>query len=210
MTGSNTGIGLYTAKLLAEMGADVIVACRTMEKAKQAIKWMKINSTKEMELIPMELDLSRLASVLKFVDEYQKNYNKLDILINNAGVYKPTRELTADGLEEMMGVNHVGHFLLTNKLLHLMKKRKSRIINVSSGSHAHASHLFLDDWMAEKSFFHYRQYSNSKLANHLFSFQLNKMLNGTGVCVYTVHPVKKFFFFFFLIFFLIFFFFFSF
>eukprot|EP01091_Cochliopodium_minus_P021409 TRINITY_DN9786_c0_g1_i1.p1 TRINITY_DN9786_c0_g1~~TRINITY_DN9786_c0_g1_i1.p1 ORF type:complete len:320 (+),score=68.45 TRINITY_DN9786_c0_g1_i1:37-996(+) len=188
ITGANTGIGLWSAKLLAEMGAHVVVACRNIEKSNFAKQWIEANATRSVKITPMVMDLGSFKSILNFVGEYQKKFNKIDILMNNAGLANFERKFTSDGLEEIMGVNHVGHFLLTTRLLELIKKSKSKIINVSSDMHFSANPSFIEDLNGNKSFGGIVQYANSKLANNLFSLELQRRLKGTGVCTYSVHP----------------------
>eukprot|EP01091_Cochliopodium_minus_P010868 TRINITY_DN297_c0_g1_i3.p1 TRINITY_DN297_c0_g1~~TRINITY_DN297_c0_g1_i3.p1 ORF type:complete len:264 (-),score=80.19 TRINITY_DN297_c0_g1_i3:28-819(-) len=175
------------------MGGEVILACRSIQKANEARDWIirDANTTQKLNLVPMELDLSSLKSVKQFTEKIKKKYTKIDVLINNAGVMRVMGEKrnTTDGLEEMMGVNHVAHFLLTQELLELIKKSKSpRIINVSALAHIHAIPGEFFDLNALKSYENWPQYGKSKLANILFSLELQKRLKNTNVCVYSLHP----------------------
>ena len=144
--------------MLAEMGAEVVIACRSMEKAEGAVKWIKENSSHlKLKLVPMKLDLGDLKSVVSFSKEFKKSYNKLNVLVNNAGTMRISSQVkyTKDGLEEVMGVNHVGPFLLTNELLDLLRKegKNARIINVSSYMHHFAAPDFVDEMFSPNVFF---------------------------------------------------------
>jgi len=135
VTGANTGIGLETAKELATAGAKVILACRDEQKGKAAEKI--VDSVRSFSAQYMKLDLSDLSSVRLFVNEFKSKYNRLDALVNNAGLILQTKELTKDGFEKTFGTNHLGHFLLTNLLLDVLKKTPEfRIITVSSLAHS--------------------------------------------------------------------------
>ncbi|XP_070577917.1 retinol dehydrogenase 13-like [Ptychodera flava] len=187
ITGSNTGIGKETAKDLAARGARVILACRDLEKASKAAEEVKLSSKNE-NVVVKKLDLSSLQSVRDFAKEIQTEESRLDILINNAGVMACPHMKTQDGYELQLGVNHLGHFLLTNLLLDLLKKSSpSRIINVSSKAHENGKINF-DDINSEKGYSKFSAYSQSKLANVLFTRELSRKLEGTGVTVNSLHP----------------------
>lgn len=187
ITGSNCGIGLATAVELAKRGAKVYLACRSEEKAMEAIKEIK-ESSKSATVYFMKLDLASLASVREFSKKFHETENKLDILINNAGLLSSGTR-TEDGFEVNMGVNHLGHFLLTNLLLDLLKKSApSRIVVVASDLHKIGT-IDKDNLNAEKSFpGSWKGYGNSKLANILFARELSKMLEGSGVTVNSLCP----------------------
>lgn len=187
ITGANTGIGKETAIDLAKRGAKVIIACRDMEKGETALKEVIEKSANE-NVTCMKLDLSDSKSIREFADNINKGEEKLNILINNAGVMVCPYGKTADGFEMQIGVNHMGHFLLTYLLLDLIKKSApARIINVSSMAHSFGS-INLDDINSEKSYDKQRAYAQSKLANVLFTRSLAKRLQGTGVTTYSLHP----------------------
>ncbi|XP_060658301.1 retinol dehydrogenase 14-like isoform X1 [Drosophila nasuta] len=187
VTGSNTGIGKETVLELARRGATVYMACRDKSRAEQA-RLEVIRETNNQNILFRELDLASLDSVRKFVDEFKKEQSKLDILINNAGIAHCPRMLTKEGFEMQLGVNHMGHFLLTNLLLDLLKKSSpSRIVNVSSLIHSYGTINF-DDLNSEKSYKPDTAYSQSKLANILFTRELAKRLEGTNVTVNALHP----------------------
>jgi len=187
VTGSNTGIGFETAKSLAKLGARVILACRNKslgEKAVQEIKKELPNAQVEF----MELDLSSFASIRHFAEEFKSKNLPLNLLVNNAGVWVNKRALTKDGLELQIGVNHFGHFYLTSLLLDILKKSTpSRIVNVSSRA-SERGKIFFDDLMLEHNYGPLVSYTQSKLANVLFTMELGKRLEGTGVTTYALHP----------------------
>lgn len=187
ITGANCGIGEATALELARRKARVILACRDTVSGENAAKniWRQ---TKNGELAVRYLDLSSLTSVREFAQRIHAEEKQLDVLINNAGVYQCPFSKTEDGFETQMGINHFGHFLLTNLLLDLLKKsEQSRIIVVSSALHK-GGHINFDDINSEKGYDKKKAYRNSKLANALFSRELSQRLEGSGVSVYCVHP----------------------
>uniref|UniRef100_A0A3P8SR66 Retinol dehydrogenase 12, like n=1 Tax=Amphiprion percula TaxID=161767 RepID=A0A3P8SR66_AMPPE len=187
ITGANTGIGKETAKDLAGRGAKVVIACRDMEKAKEAVKEI-IETSGNDNVKCMKLDLADTKSIREFAEAFKKDEPKLNILINNAGVMVCPYGKTADGFETQFGVNHLGHFLLTYLLLDLIKKSApARILTVSSMVHSWGS-INLEDINSEKSYDKMKAYSQSKLANVLFSHSLAKRLEGTGVTCYALHP----------------------
>ncbi|XP_049913141.1 retinol dehydrogenase 12-like [Epinephelus moara] len=187
ITGANTGIGKETAIDLAKRGAKVIMACRDMEKAQAAVKEVIENSGNE-NVVCMKLDLADSKSIREFAEAINKDEPKLNILINNAGVMVCPYGKTADGFEMQIGVNHFGHFLLTYLLIDLIKKSApARIVTVSSMAHSWGS-INLEDINSEKSYNKNSAYSQSKLANILFTRSLAKRLEGTGVTTYSLHP----------------------
>uniref|UniRef100_A0A3Q2EE71 Retinol dehydrogenase 12, like n=1 Tax=Cyprinodon variegatus TaxID=28743 RepID=A0A3Q2EE71_CYPVA len=187
ITGANSGIGKETAIDLAKRGARVILACRDMEKAQAAVTEI-IESSGSDSVLCMKLDLSDSKSIREFAEAINKNEQKLNLLINNAGVMVCPYGKTADGFEMQIGVNHFGHFLLTYLLLDLIKRSApARIINVSSMAHSWGS-INLEDINSEKSYNKNKAYAQSKLANVLFTRSLAKRLEGTGVTTYSLHP----------------------
>ncbi|XP_071751616.1 retinol dehydrogenase 12, like [Centroberyx gerrardi] len=187
ITGANTGIGKETALDLAKRGAKIIMACRDMEKAQVAVKEIIEGSGNE-NVTCMKLDLSDTKSIREFAEVINKEETKLNILINNAGVMVCPYGKTADGFEMQIGVNHMGHFLLTHLLIDLIKRSApARIVTVSSMAHAWGA-INLEDINSEKGYDKKAAYSQSKLANVLFTRSLAKRLQGTGVTAYSLHP----------------------
>ncbi|XP_062377450.1 retinol dehydrogenase 12, like [Sardina pilchardus] len=187
ITGANTGIGKETAIDLAKRGARIIMACRDMEKANDALKEVT-EASGNQNVVIMKLDLSDTKSIREFAELINKDEKQLNILINNAGVMVCPYGKTADGFEMQIGVNHFGHFLLTYLLLDLIKKSApARIVTVSSMAHTWGTINF-EDINSEKSYDKKAAYSQSKLANILFTRSLAKKLTGTGVTAYVLHP----------------------
>lgn len=191
VTGANSGIGFETAKALAKMGAHVVMACRNEAKARVAQQDI-INASKNPDVDLLIVDMSSLDSVRELAQTIKKNYQRLDVLINNAGVMLSKRQLSADGYEMQYAVHHLGPFLLTHLLLDLLKASASssssaRIINVSSKLHSMANIEF-DNLQAEKKFGLLKTYGMSKLALLMFSYSLAEHLKGTGVTVNALHP----------------------
>lgn len=187
ITGANRGIGFYSAKELARMGGTIIMACRDIQKAEDSKKLI-IAETNNYKIDVMFLDVSDMNSVRDFALKFTSKYQKLDILINNAGLLSAERKCTKDGFEAMMATNHLGHFLLTNLLLNTLKTSiPSRIIMVSSIAHMYGT-LNLEDIQSEKFFFNHLTYGGTKLANILFTHELAKRLDGTGIKICSLHP----------------------
>ncbi|KAM6979552.1 retinol dehydrogenase 13 [Aplochiton taeniatus] len=187
ITGANTGIGKQTALDMACRGARVILACRDMTRANNAAEEIRQRSGNG-NVVVKKLDLASLQSVRDVAKDILDTEDRLDILINNAGIMMCPKWKTEDGFEMQFGVNHLGHFLLTNCLLDLLKKSTpSRIVNVSSLAHEkgkiHFADINLDDEYSPQI-----SYRQSKLANVLFSRELAARLQGTGVTVYSLHP----------------------
>ena len=187
ITGANCGIGEATALELAKRHARVILACRNLPSAENAVKYIR-RYTSNGELVVSQLDLASLTSVRDFCGKILAAEKHIDVLVNNAGVFQCPYAKTKDGFEMQMGVNHFGHFLLTNLLLDRLKKSApSRIIVVSSSLHKRGT-IHFDDINSEMEYDKRKAYSNSKLANALFSRELSHRLKGSGVNVYCVHP----------------------
>ncbi|XP_078572349.1 retinol dehydrogenase 11-like [Branchiostoma floridae x Branchiostoma japonicum] len=186
VTGANTGIGLEVAKDLARRGARVILACRNEARAEAARAEIVKGSGNE-NVMTSKLDLASLSSVREFAQRLKEEESRLDILVNNAGMFTE-KSTTEDGFDTVLQVNHLGHFLLTNLLLDLLKKSApSRVVNVSSEACNHGRINF-EDINAEKSYDAFPAYAQSKLANVLFTRELARRLEGTGVTTYAVHP----------------------
>ncbi|XP_063053580.1 retinol dehydrogenase 13-like [Engraulis encrasicolus] len=187
ITGANTGIGKETAVDLAGRGARVILACRDLGRATLAAEDIRERSGNG-NVVVKKLDLASLQSVRQLAKDILETEERLDILINNAGIMSCPKWQTEDGFEMQFGVNHLGHFLLTNCLLDLLKKSSpSRIVNVSSLAHERAE-IYFDDINLDKDYTPQKAYKQSKLANVLFSRELAKRLQGSGVTVYSLHP----------------------
>ncbi|KAG7222420.1 hypothetical protein INR49_016280 [Caranx melampygus] len=187
ITGANTGIGEETALDMAQRGARVILACRDMTRARIAADEIRQKSGNG-NVVVKKLDLSSLQSVRDLAKDVQENEQRLDILINNAGILMCPKWQTEDGFEMQFGVNHLGHFLLTNCLLDLLKKSApSRIVIVSSLEHEKGK-IHFDDINLDEGYTPHRSYCQSKLANVLFCRELASRLQDTGVTVYSLHP----------------------
>lgn len=188
ITGANTGIGLVTARVLAAHGAHVFIACRSAERAAPALAQIR-SASGNQNVEALSLDLGDLGSVRQCAQDFLARGLPLHLLINNAGL-AGVRGLTASGFEMAFGVNHVGHFLLTQGLLpSLQKAAPARIVTVASGAHARAKGI---DWAAVRQPTHtvagLPEYGVSKLANVLFSAELGRRLAGSGVNTYSLHP----------------------
>lgn len=179
VTGANTGLGFETALALFQMGAKVVVACRSEEKGLDAIK--RIEATGEGgELVHGCLDLSNLTSVREFAYKINTDESRLDLLVNNAGVMIPPASKTVDGFELQMGVNFVGHFALTGHLFDLLESTKdSRVVTLSSIAHQNASINF-DNFRLEADYEPWREYGQSKLADIILMLEFHKRLQAKG------------------------------
>jgi len=180
VTGGNSGIGYEAGLVLAGKGAHVILAVRDVnkgEKAAQAIRERHMQA----QVTVMPLDLSDLKSVRAFAQAFLAKYERLDILINNAGVMALPARKTADGFEMQFGTNHLGHFALTGLLLPALKATKdARVVTVSSGVHT-SGDIHFDDLQWEKKYDRWGAYAQSKVANLLFAYELQRRLTGAGV-----------------------------
>ena len=187
VTGGNSGIGKSVALGLAKMGATVVVVSRNKEKGQTAITdIMEKSGNKNVELL--QADMSSQISIRQLADEFKARHERLHLLINNAGVYLTKRTESEDGLESTFAINHLGPFLLTSLLLDILKASSpSRIVNVTSDAHKGAN-IHFDDLQGEKRFSGWQAYGQSKLAMILFTHELAKRLEGTGVTVNSAHP----------------------
>jgi retinol dehydrogenase 14 len=187
VTGSTDGIGKQTALELARMGAIVIIHGRDAHRVKSTMEEIH-HSVQGAKLESVIADFSSLNQVRQMAEHIQSQFPRLDVLINNAGVYMKKRVLSEDGYEMTFAVNHLAHFLLTNLLLESIRKSSpARIITVSSMVHSSAK-LDFNNLNAEKHFAPYAVYALSKLANILFANELAERLSGTGVTSNSLHP----------------------
>jgi NAD(P)-dependent dehydrogenase (short-subunit alcohol dehydrogenase family) len=189
VTGGNSGIGYEACKQLAHKGAHVVLACRDLEKARVAIASITADD-RTASLEAMQLDLARLESVRSFAAAFLARHTALDVLCNNAGVMALPYRKTADGFEMQFGTNHLGHFALTGLLLDgLLATPAARVVNVSSGAHRMGSIRF-DDLQWERGYRKWAAYGQSKLANLLFTYELQRRLHAAGANAISVacHP----------------------
>ncbi len=187
ITGATDGIGKQTAIELIRMGARVILHGRNNDSCGKAIDVIK-QETKTYSIEYISCDLSSLAEVKKMSKNIYENYKKIDVLINNAGVYENEKVLTVDGYERTFAINYLAHFLLTISLLDRLKSSSpSRIINVSSVAHQNCD-FDLQNLFAEKNFDAYNSYAISKAANVLFTYKLAEKLRGDNLTVNALHP----------------------
>jgi len=179
VTGGNSGIGYETALGLYEAGATVVVACRSKEKADEAISEMKKHGGKG-NLEPGILDLSDLDSVKTFANNFLQTKSKLDVLVNNAGVMVPPASKTRQGYELQFGVNFLGHFALTGHLYPVLKKTpQSRVVTVSSMAYLHGA-IDFGNLRSEKDYNDFREYAQSKLADLMFALELQRRITTHG------------------------------
>jgi len=190
VTGGNSGLGFEAVKDFGRKNAEVILATRNLEKGKSARKQI-LSEFPNCNIKVMQLDLADLDSVKAFAENFKTNYLRLDVLLNNAGIMWCPYHKTKDGFEAQMGVNHLGHFALTGLLLDKLKSTtNSRVVNVSSLGHRDGKMDF-DNLLFENGGYHPRQaYYNSKLANLLFTYELQRKfeVNGLDVISVAAHP----------------------
>ncbi len=193
ITGANSGLGFEATKAFANRGATVIMACRSTERGRQAATEIRdsIDNT-GATLNVRQCDLASLDSIDSFTTGIERNYDSIDILCNNAGVMAIPRQETEDGFEKQLGVNHLGHFALTGQLLNLLTESDgtSRIVTHSSGAHE-MGEIDFDDFHREQSYGKWEAYGQSKLANLLFAYELQRRLkeaNSTDTLSVACHP----------------------
>lgn len=179
VTGANTGLGFETALAFARKDIEVILACRNAEKANDAMKRIR-EKVPDAQLQFLELDLMNLDTVRTFAQAFKEQYERLDLLINNAGIMIPPYQETKQGFESQMGVNYFSHFLLTGLLLDVLNKtNSSRIVTLSSKAHENGK-IDFDNLNSEQSYSKFTAYAQSKLACLMFSLELNRRLKGDG------------------------------
>ena len=189
ITGGNAGIGKETAIGLAAIGARVVITSRDDQRGASAVEEIRRRAgSSAVEVLP--LDLASFASIRQFAADLQARVERIDVLVNNAGLILRKRELTADGFEATFGINHLGHFLLTNLLLdRLRHSAPSRVVVVASDAHKSARRgLDFDDLQSERRYRWAKVYGRSKLANIYFARELARRLAGTGVTSNSLHP----------------------
>lgn len=178
ITGANTGIGFETARVLAENGAHVVLACRSVERARAAAARIAASADAAPEIL--ELDLASLGSIRRAAKQLRELHPGIDLLVNNAGVMDVPYGTTEDGFESHLGINHLGHFALTGLLLpQLTKAEGSRIVSISSVVHARGR-IDFDDLAYTRAYQPGPAYARSKLANLLFAFELDRQLTAAG------------------------------
>lgn len=187
VTGATSGVGKAAVQTLAGMGATVVIVGRNGEKTARVVEGIKA-ATGNAAVSSLLADLSIQADIRKLATEFQQRHDRLDVLINNAGGIFLDRQLSADGIEMTFAVNHLNYFLLTNLLLDTLKaSAPARIINVASDAHRFGP-LDFDDLQSERSYSAFGVYGRSKLANILFTVELARRLEGSGVTANALHP----------------------
>lgn len=187
ITGGNSGIGYDAAVELGKAGGDLVLACRSMDKAERAAETLRGQVKGRVDVV--HLDLSDLSSVRKAAETIRARYDKIDALINNAGIMQTPQRKTVDGFELQVGTNHLGHFLLAGLLIDRVEAAQGRVVVVSSLVHK-MGRLNLDDLMSEKSYSATGAYIQSKAANIMFAFELDRKLKAAGmksICI-ACHP----------------------
>ncbi len=188
VTGANSGIGRELTRHLAHQGAHVVMVCRNPERAREALEDVR-RTTKAESVEVLIADLSSMAEVRKVAAELRSRFPRIDVLMNNAGVYLPARRVSADGLEMMFALNHLAPFLLTRELMKsLAAAERPRVITTSSEAHRFG-HIAFDDLQWERGIFSgFRQYSNTKLANILFTRELARREDANRLVAHCFHP----------------------
>ena len=174
VTGANSGLGFSATRELARHGAQVVMACRNLEKADDARQEIE-DEVENADLDVIKLDLADLESVSSFAENFRDKYDSLDVLCNNAGLMAIPRRETQDGFEMQFGVNHLGHFALTGHLIDMIQESGGRVVNQSSMAHE-GGEIDFDDLMGEDDYSKWGAYGQSKLANLLFTYELDRRL----------------------------------
>lgn len=177
ITGGNSGIGFEAAKHLGKAGADVVLACRSVAKAEEAVKDLRPQVQGKVDFV--QLDLSDLSSVRTAAEDIRGKHSKIDALINNAGIMQTPESKTADGFEMQFGTNHLGHFLLSALLIDLVEAAAGRFVTLSSIAHL-SGRIRFDDLMGKKDYSPMTAYTQSKGANLLFALELDRRLQAAG------------------------------
>lgn len=191
ITGANSGLGLEAAKVLTAKGAAVVMAVRDLEKGKNAVDQIRKEIPGSNPAL-MHLDLADLDAIRSFSEEFHSRYDRLNVLMNNAGVMWPKKRMaTKQDFEIQFGTNHLGHFLLTGLLLDLLKKTQgARVVNQSSIAHRMMADIHFDDLNWKQSYDKIKAYAQSKLANLLFTYELDRRFKAHGIPAIAVasHP----------------------
>jgi NAD(P)-dependent dehydrogenase (short-subunit alcohol dehydrogenase family) len=188
ITGGNSGLGFQTAVALAAKGAHVVLAVRNIEKGNEAVARIR-QRYPDASLELQRLDLGSLESVRTAAELLRNRHKTIDLLINNAGVMYPPRSVTEDGFELQFGTNHLGHFALTGLLLNgLLRVPGSRVVTVSSIGHRVRAAIHFDDLQWERSYGRMAAYGQSKLANLMFTYELQRRLSGQATVAVAAHP----------------------
>ncbi|MDF2989435.1 MAG: short-chain dehydrogenase, partial [Eubacterium sp.] len=187
VTGANSGMGKATAAKLADTGARVVMLCRDKTRGEAACKEViEQDNSRKVEL--MLCDLGDISDIRRFTDEFKEKYGRLDILVNNAGVIALDRRETKDGFELQFGVNHIGHFLMTIRLIDIVPRHAgARIVVVGSGAHK-AGRIHFEDYNLTKGYNVITAYGQAKLANLLFTRELARRIASEGITVNCAHP----------------------
>ena len=187
ITGASAGIGLQTALELAKQGAEVVMVGRDEGRTAQAVELVK-SQTGNQAISYLLADLSSQKDVRKLAQDFKNKYNKLDVLLNNAGAIFLSRKVSVDGYEMSLALNHLNYFLLTDLLLDMVKAEPSgRIVNVASRAH-YGGHVNFDDLQSQHGYNGMKVYGTSKLMNVLFTYELARRLQGTNVTANCLHP----------------------
>jgi NAD(P)-dependent dehydrogenase (short-subunit alcohol dehydrogenase family) len=187
VTGATSGIGKVTAHVLAQAGAEVVVVGRNREKSETTVDRIK-QQTGNPAVEYMLADLSSQAAIRQLAETFKRQHKRLDVLVNNAGAFFLWRQESVDGIEMTFALNHLGYFLLTDLLLDTLKaSAPARVINVSSGSHRGET-IDFNHFQGKRMYNGFRAYGESKLANILFTYELARRLESTGVTVNAMHP----------------------
>lgn len=187
ITGANTGIGKVAAMEMARMGARVVMVCRNRERGRQAmVEIIQESGSSSVDLLLA--DLSSQRQVRDVATRIAEEYPQVDVLLNNAGLYQRKRQETEDGLEMTFAVNHMAYFILTLELIDTLRSSApARVINVASDAHRN-TRLDFDDLQSANKYRGMKAYSRSKLANILFTYELARRLEGTGITANALHP----------------------
>ncbi|RMG96323.1 MAG: SDR family oxidoreductase [Deltaproteobacteria bacterium] len=191
VTGGNTGVGFHTAAALRHMGADVVLTARDPAKGQAAVAEIEaqVPAGTPGSTAWQHLDLASFRSIESFAERFADEHDRIDVLVNNAGALLGKRSFTEEGFEATFGVNHLGHFLLTQRLLPLLRAQPgSRIVNVASEAHRAARGIDFDDIQRERSYKPFRVYAESKLMNILFTRELARRLADVPIHAFAVHP----------------------